>query len=203
MNPAKIHLSPEELALVQNAELLLTKNRIIGKVYDLFGEMAAVLSELLNERKDKFPPAVLLASPKIARGENYKGLPYVMLDYPRCFGKEDVFAIRTFFWWGNFFSITLHLKGIYQQNFEPVLNKHRAALEEAGFRLTLSEDEWDHDLATAIRIMPGAASGDGNGGNSSHRAFYKLAARLELSEWNEMKIIIPRLYGTLCQAVAD
>ena len=54
-------------------------------------------------------------SPKISKGENYRGLPYVMLDYPRLFGREEVLAIRTFFWWGHGFSVTLHLKGGYRE----------------------------------------------------------------------------------------
>ena len=55
--------------------------------------------------------AIVQSTPKIAKGENYLQLPYVLLDYPRCFDKENIFAIRTMFWWGNFFSITLHLSG--------------------------------------------------------------------------------------------
>ena len=78
------------------------------------------LRELVQENVNRgfnLPEEVLIQSPKISRGENYNGLPYVMLDYPRCFGKEDVFAMRTMFWWGNFFSITWHLKGKYSKEY--------------------------------------------------------------------------------------
>ena len=203
MGVAKIHLSAEELALVQNAELLLTKNRIIGKVYDLFGEMAVVLTSNLNERKEKLPEEVLLHSPKIARGENYKGLPYVMLDYPRCFGKENVFAIRTFFWWGNFLSVTLHLKGTYQRNLESLLNKNCEMLREAGFNLSVSGDEWNHDLSTTNQVPLVSGCFALNEGNNANMTFCKLAARIELSEWNQLKIILPQLYDALCKAIAD
>ena len=60
----------------------------------------------------------LNSSPKISKGENYKGLPWLVLDYPRYFNKEDIFAIRTLFWWGNFFSITLHISGKYKMRYE-------------------------------------------------------------------------------------
>ena len=46
MNPAKIRLSEHELQLIQNADLLLTKNKIIGKVYDLFGELSEELKAI-------------------------------------------------------------------------------------------------------------------------------------------------------------
>ena len=32
---------------------------------------------------------------------------------PAVFSKENIFAIRTMFWWGNFFSISLHVSGKY------------------------------------------------------------------------------------------
>ena len=124
----KIHLSADELQLVQNAQLLLTKNTIIEKVYALFGELASELQQSSIYATRNLPAELLTLGPKISRGEKYKGLPYVMLDYPRCFGKEDIFAVRTFFWWGNFFSVTLHLKGKYQQLFIPYLQKQTALL---------------------------------------------------------------------------
>ena len=39
---ANVKLSKDELELVTNAELILTKNRIIQKVYDLFGRQIEV-----------------------------------------------------------------------------------------------------------------------------------------------------------------
>ena len=110
MNRAKVQLSEEELQLVQNAEWLLTKNRIISKVYEMFGSLAdEYRATIVNKRG--LAEDVLKPAPKIFKGENYQGLPYVMLDYPRSFGKEDTFAVRTMFWWGHYFSITLHRLG--------------------------------------------------------------------------------------------
>jgi hypothetical protein len=53
---------------------------------------------------------------KISRGENYQLLPYIILDYPSYFSRNNIFAVRTMFWWGNFFSITLHLSGDHKIN---------------------------------------------------------------------------------------
>src|SRR5687768_17202202 len=145
MTFAKIHLSQEELELVQNAEWLLTKNRIIRKVCDMFG----LLSEDIKMMSESYPisfPEIFAASPKISKGENYLGLPYVMLDYPRCFGKLDTFAIRTMFWWGNFFSVTLHLKGKYKSNLLPALQKNFSVLADRNFFISINEDEWRHDF---------------------------------------------------------
>src|ERR1700743_3182070 len=84
--------------------------------------------------------------PKISRGENYRGLPWVMLDYPRVFGREDVLAIRTMFWWGHGFSVTLHLKGKYQELFLPVIRRRQHELSAQGFYMGVGADEWRHEL---------------------------------------------------------
>src|SRR5688572_30593643 len=108
-SPAKIQLSTLELELVNNTEWILTKNGIIEKVKKLLHDIQMAQHEVLIAAQDQLPAEVLMPSPKISRGENYKGLPYLILDNPRFFDKQDIFAIRTMFWWGHFFSITLHV----------------------------------------------------------------------------------------------
>ena len=118
MDAAKIRLSPEEAALVVSADWILTKNRVMQKAMDMLGLVQAEQNIHLEKFKNRLPQAIYQSSPKIARGENYLGLPWLMLDFPRSFNREDTFAIRTFFWWGNFFSVTLHLSGIHKNAYE-------------------------------------------------------------------------------------
>ncbi len=139
MDSAKLRLSEEELRLVNDPGIILTKNAIIAKVYELFGLLAADF-----RAKTILPGEVAGIAPKIARGENYHGLPYVILDYPRYFSTADVLAIRCFFWWGNFFSITLHLKGLYREMSSAVIMQQYETLSAAGYSLAISDDEWHH-----------------------------------------------------------
>ncbi|HXL58576.1 MAG TPA: hypothetical protein VN958_20075, partial [Chitinophagaceae bacterium] len=113
MANANVKLSKTELMLVCDEQFILTKNNIINKVYQLFGALSDHFFIGIKNTGNIFPLEVLTSYPKIYKGEQYKGLPYVMLDYPRYFVKDDAFAIRCLFWWGNFFSITLHLAGKY------------------------------------------------------------------------------------------
>jgi hypothetical protein len=141
---ANVSLSSFELQLVTDPGWILTKNEIIEKVCRMFGG----LSELYLKEAEQFslPSKVLQTSPKISKGENYKGLPYVMLDYPRCFGKEHVLAVRTFFWWGHYYSCTLHFKGQYKHQYESAI---AAALTNGllnGSLINQSNEEWNHDL---------------------------------------------------------
>ncbi len=200
MDEAKIQLSREEMELVQNAEVLLTKQRIIGKVYNLFGEMAAVLQQLLQTVSLPFPVKQL--SPKIARGENYELLPYVMLDYPRFFSKEDVLAIRTFFWWGNFFSVTLQLKGKYRDQYASSIVAHRPQLVAAGFLIAVSDDEWRHDHADNHYVLLSSLEAAAFEKMLDH-PFCKLSARIELEDWNIVTTRFHTLYEVLTTVLKD
>src|SRR4051794_13074066 len=95
-------LTTYEMKLVIDPQVLLAKNVIIQKVYHLFGELSETYKK---ELANAVPGFGSLIDPKTSRGENYRGLPYVILDFPRQFTKVDVLAVRSFFWWGNFFSI--------------------------------------------------------------------------------------------------
>ncbi len=141
MNPAKIQFSAEESALLQDPTWLLTKNRVIARIYELLGQHAA----LLQQYRPLLPPEVCETPPKISRGENYQDLPWVMLDYPRNFSTADIFALRSFFWWGRFWNISLHLKGTYLEYLHGWTNKRWEAFEAMGGRCCCSGDEWKHD----------------------------------------------------------
>src|SRR3982750_1106316 len=121
MSNANVKLSNAELLLVCDEQFILTKNSIINKVYQLFGALSENFIEQAKSKPEIFPVEVSGTSPKIFRGENYRNLPYVLLDYPRFFSREKTFAIRCFFWWGNLFSITLHIAGEYFSRYKNVL----------------------------------------------------------------------------------
>ena len=111
MQQTKIQLLPAEMELVSSPEIILTKNAILQKIRSFLEEVQIKQFEILKEYSSQLTQEVLSTSPKISRGENYKGLPWLVLDNPRHFRHNNIFAIRTMFWWGNFFSITLHLSG--------------------------------------------------------------------------------------------
>ncbi|HMF71977.1 MAG TPA: hypothetical protein VK616_10905 [Flavitalea sp.] len=196
MNLSKLQLSEEETAMVMDSHWLLTKNSIMQKAYALFGESAGWLQENVN-RGFKLPEEVLIQSPKIARGENYNGLPYVMLDYPRFFGKEDVFALRTMFWWGNFLSITWHLKGrygkLYRRNL--ISNYERLAVED--FQLCIGEDEWRHDFNDDNYLRLQNLDITRFSAELADKSFNKLAVKISLDQWNNAKIKLIRVYQTI------
>lgn len=183
MNSAKVHLSPEEWKLVTDPQVILTKNSVMEKVVGLLAGLSDEYQKVWKEQG---------ASPKISRGENYRGLPWVMLDYPRYFGREDVFAIRTMFWWGHAFSVTLHLKGRYKELFLPVVEKNWALLAEAGYHVGISEDEWRHEHAPDNYGALNAAADVKKTGD-----FLKLSSAVGLHRWADVPEELMSMFKTL------
>ena len=170
---ANVKLSKEESELVTNAGLILTKNRIITKVYDLFG----ALSDEYRKMDRLFPPEVLSVSPKISKGENYLGLPWVMLDYPRAFSTTNVFAVRSFFWWGNCFSITLLLQGKYKLRYQRSLENYLKS-QGGHWMVGVAIDPWQHHFE-ADNYQPYS-----KGTDITSMPFLKLAKKIPLQQWD-------------------
>jgi hypothetical protein len=199
MNEAKIQFSPEELILAANADLILTKNRIISKIRDLFGSLAKEMETTLSQVS--LPKEIKQTTAKISKGENYRGLPYVVLDYPRLFTKENVFAIRVLFWWANYFSITLHLKGIYKDFFLEKIKKGVPVFLENNFYVNVSADEWQHALHEDDYVLLKVQDASMLQKNFDENNFLKLSAKVELNQWNQSEEKLLNLFGIIINNV--
>lgn len=182
-NAAKIHFSKLETELIKNKEWILTKHSIINKVYHLFGEMHEIYKQISELEKISLPAFYKNTGGKISKGENYQGLPYVILDYPALFSKENIFAIRTMFWWGNFFSISLHISGKYFQIQEDISNL-QTYLHEKNFFVCVNENEWQHHFEPSNYISI-AALDEQKLSEILKGNFFKIAKKLELNTWEE------------------
>ncbi len=197
----KIQLSALEAELVNNSEWILTKNRIIEKVKYLLQEVQVVQQSVLNDFKNKLPAEVLAIPGKISRGENYKGLPYLILDHPRYFDKENVFAIRTLFWWGNFFSITLHVAGKYRTGIIQGLikNDHKRSKD---LHYCINETEWDHHFEAGNYRLLSEMDEAELLQHASQSHFIKLSQKIPLTKWDDAVVILPKLFREMIEIVA-
>lgn len=226
MDRAKVQLSTAEMTLVCDPVWILTKNTILSKVVAVMAALsdryAAIYTPLTegHPKTEDLPASIQIAydgltpdrlglpptqPPKISKGENYRGLPYVMLDYPRIFGRQDVFAIRTMFWWGHYFSVTLHLKGIYKELYGPVIGRHigqagsalKDGLTSNGFHLGISEEEWRHELTAGNYTSLEASAPIVIERTLREHPFLKLSATCGLDRWDEAPEEMLRLFETL------
>lgn len=193
MNAAKIRLSPEEMALLKDAGWILTKNRALEKIKDLLGSLLPAQQALLDEmKKPGLPEEVIAVSPKISRGENYQGLPWVILDHPRYFEKGNVFAVRTLFWWGQSFSVTLHLSGRYKAIYQQQLVRRfvsqpdeKAIGGDAHLCLCVNDKEWEHHFGKENYQPLGKMKPAARQHTLLEKPFLKLAWQIPLSQWGQ------------------
>ena len=197
MSETKIGLSPEELELAGNASLILTKNVIIQKTIKLFSEIQQEQKKIIEN--SSLPEPLLNSSPKISKGEFYKGLPYVVLDYPRWFEKNNIAAVRSMFWWGNFFSVTLHLSGAFKKSFQKSLARHPASLSENDFYFCIGESEWEHHFEKTNYIPVKELSQTELPRLMEERDFIKLAYSFPVSKWNESAAILLQYFSFIIE----
>jgi hypothetical protein len=179
-----VKLSTAEIELVCNGSIILTKNKIIERVCQMFGGLLANYQSKFGEKN--LPKELIQISAKIAKGENYEGLPWVMLDYPRYFTKHDVFAIRTFFWWGNFCSITLQLKG----NPRDFFNCNNFMKNNNEWFICCNEDEWQHHFKEDNFLPAKKFTKE----QIEHLPFLKLAKKIPLHEWDNIENFMQTSY---------
>ena len=123
-----------------------------------------------------------------------------MLDCPRIYGTTDVFAIRCFFWWGNFFSITLHLGGHFLQ---PHANSLRQWVQQhtgQEWFIGVNTDAWQHHFGEnnycSIDIMGNTILEETL---ASGQNFVKLAKKMPLEQWDNAVLFFTKEYTNLTQ----
>jgi len=200
MNNANVKLSNTELLLVADASVILTKNNIIAKVYALFGILSENFKTLLAAMPHKLPQQALAISPKIYKGEQYLGLPYVMLDCPRLYTADNILAIRCFFWWGNFFSITLHLSGEFMHDYSQSLQNWLEQHRDKNWFICVNTDPWQHHFGEnnycSVDVMGNAIL---NKALAADGGFIKLAKKMPLEQWDDALYFFLQEYTELVQ----
>lgn len=183
MENANVRLSPEEQELVLNANVILTKNVVIEKVKALLAGVSVQAQQRL-ETNGPFLFGGPLPPPRISRGENYNGLPWVAMDYPRVFQQQGVSAIRHIFLWGHHFSFTWHCSGIYKDAVQHTLQQNHAYFSAKKWLLYTGKEEWAHELGRE-HLETGSLTQTAFTEALQQQHFFKLCKYLPLSRWNE------------------
>ena len=186
MKSAKIRLSEEEQNLVMNGDWILTKNKVLDQITGFLATLQLSQADWVGEHASLLPDEVWAVPAKLSKGEQYLGLPYRVLDYPRLFSGADMFAVRTLFWWGHYFTVNLILGGIWKQQTCDALIASFQALQGREIYICTGSDPWIHristedyrDLATLSRVEWEKIIRE--------QAFVKLTTRHELTDWEHL-----------------
>lgn len=102
---------PEEIALLSNPRFFEQKSRATEKLKGLMEKIRAAYLSVINPDELHAPPETDFQKGQIAKGENYEGYPYVMLNFPKRFSRESVFTFRSLFWFGHCLIFSVMLAG--------------------------------------------------------------------------------------------
>ena len=177
-----MQLTNEELALMKDTQFLLTKVVVIHKVIELLETSKKKLQLSFANHQLFVPDEVLLEKGKISRGENYHNLPYVVLDFPAFFQKENIFALRTMFWWGNFFSITLHIQGIFWERYKnSILVGWDQFLSDDKY-ICLGPTPWEYHYRPDNYLPISKVMKD----HVHVKTFFKISKKIDLQDWKHV-----------------
>ncbi len=177
-----MQLTEKENQIIFDTEFLIKKISIIDKVQTLFEDVRKSLFETIKYSDFVFPKNVDIEIGKIFKGENYQSLPYINLDYPKQFSNSDTFTYRTMFWWGNFFSSTLHLEGKSLEHYrEIILNNLHELLNDEVY-ICINDSPWEYHYNSDNYIL----LSDFDTKNLNDLRFLKLSKKNNLVDYNEV-----------------
>jgi hypothetical protein len=192
-----IDFSPDEFSLLSDPDIIIKKKVVQSKIYELLEHTQIKISDVLGNYKDSLPANYGHA--KISKGENYLNLPYMVLDYPSEFSKKNIFAFRTMFYWGNFFSSTLHLEGEYLENARQNLYAGATSLINSNTYISTGQSPWHYHYEADNYI---ALSQD-NCSKLLHDSFVKLSTKIELDKWQNLPDLTAGYLQKLLQIITQ
>lgn len=185
-----MQFNPEEFGIVMNSRFLLVKSALMQKVKD---ELEALVQLYANNPIN----GLVSKQAKVSKGENYRGLPYMVLDYPAVFEKNDIVAVRTMFWWGNFFSITLHLQGSYKQLYAESIKTNLKVNRPTNLYIAVGETPWEYYYENDnYRLLAELTDVDIEELVNS-KPFLKLSLVLPLPAYENLRPFMEQGYNTL------
>src|ERR1051326_79600 len=173
-----ISFTPAELRTIHNSDFFRIKSSATFKIDSLLAETRDKIKSLIEKEKLGFPKEVDASMGKIFRGENYLGLPYLVLDFPKYFGKDSVLAFRTMFWWGNFFSCTLHIAPV--KSFRPNL------LLKKGVYFCVNDNPWQYQYEKDNYILIDKLSEKKILTHIKKNNFIKLSRKIKLKDYKKL-----------------
>lgn len=137
MRKSTIKLTKHELDFASDTIYPETKQSVMLKMQQLFAACAQKLNQNVLYRE-------LTANTqfKITKGEQYKSVPYMVVDCPQIKGPEIDLVLRTMFWWGHYISCNLIVQTArleHGQDYMAIKQLHKT-------RILTGNDLWEQDL---------------------------------------------------------
>lgn len=188
-----------EKTIILDKDFLKTKIIIIDKIHIQLEETRKRISDIINQSNFKFEKLIDIKIGKIFRGENYLSLPYVVLDYPKLFSKENTFTFRTMFWWGNYFSSTLHLEGFYLEKYKEIIFNRQHLLMNKNIYFSVAKTPWEYHFNKSNYILIDKINPE----TQSQSKFIKLSKRFKLSDYENLPELSSQYFSFLLKILSN
>lgn len=179
-------LSRTELKSIHNSGFFYTKASAVKKIDALLAQARDEIRSVIQKQKLFFPAEVDTATGKIFRGENYLGLPYLNLDYPKYFSGDSVLTCRALFWWGKFFSFTLHLQGKALDERRTLLIMNQKKIRKKRLYICVNKTPWQYYYKRDNYILLDRLSDDELTQHFIEKEFVKLSAKIKLKDYRKL-----------------
>lgn len=176
----------KEMTILLDKNLLLTKRVALEKTSKLLAVLAQKLQQLPIHQGFGFGEGIDTTLGKISKGENYKGLPYMVLDFPRRFHKDAIFTFRSMFWWGNEFSFTLHLGGADALQYQESVLENFEKLKQNEVFFCCNNTPWEYDFGEDNYLPMTDLDENFIREKIAETGFIKLSRRLALQNWEDL-----------------
>lgn len=80
---------------------------------------------------------------QFVKGEHLLDFPYLYLDFPKYFKRDEMFTFRTLFWWGHYFVLAWILQGKYLDRYKQNLLRSYDGLADRGLFILMSDNPWE------------------------------------------------------------
>lgn len=199
MSPKDTNLSlnDDELRFLSDREIFLKKRQLSDHIIDILGDIETHIQHTTAEYVHKIPDSAMRKRGKISRGENYLGYPWFILDHPATFQKDQVFAIRTFAWWGNYFAVTFHVAGICYEKLDEQKFISQLLHTFPTLLVCRNENQWEHFLEEPNFIPAEQFLEELKQLKVSPKTFLKAAIKIPFEESSTLKTKVLQFVRTI------
>lgn len=139
--------TPEEMRMICDTDFFPAKAEIIQKFHEEFMKLRDQLRmECQKAPLSVAPSGTDYESGQLVKGERFHDFPYVYLDFPKFFSRDEMFTFRSFFWWGHSLIFCWLLSGPRLDEYPKRLLACRESLSHESIFLSTADTPWEWGL---------------------------------------------------------
>lgn len=177
------NFNSDELKMLSDYDYLIKVKNIVNKLQKNLSILREDKKKVWNEHLSGIYPG----TGKISRGSNYRSLPYLILDFPNLFSKQEILACRTMIWWGKEISCSLHLEGNILEKYRQQLHNNISAFIASGFYLCINNSPWEYHFERENYLPINEMKQSDLNKMISTKSFIKISRRLDINQINKLE----------------